>query len=679
MAKNGRLDFKLLATATGSRARAASFRTLHNEVLTPLFMPVGTRATVRHQQLGTMEQLGSQILLANTYHLHLSPGPEVFSKIGGIHKFMNWNKSVLTDSGGFQIFSLPGARNMSEEGASFKSYINGDLVMLSPERSIQTQKAIGSDIMMVLDQCVPSTVDHATAKSAMELSYRWAKRSLSARGESPQSMFGIIQGACFRDLRKISAELTTSIDFDGYAIGGLAVGETKAEREDFTEFTTEFMPHNKPRYLMGVGTPIDLLEAVHRGVDMFDCIIPGALASQGVAYTSIGRLRLSRGVYKFSEQALDPACECHVCKNYSRAYLHHLHKTKEPLGTSLIGEHNIAFYHSLMRKIRSTIIGDTFLSFYKQQQEVLAGEDLENPVTKPKKLDRSLKNSELGNYQICFHKDGEARIKQKSSGEVMHSVNDPNEEARTLYVEQSQLIKKLQNIDASDKSATPLVIWDVGLGAGYNAMACVHAIEREDKIRRPLHIISFENDLNSLQLALIHASRFSHLHHPAPSFLLKNHLWDSPTHDVRWTLALGDFLEQMEQAPSPDVIFYDPFSANADSKLWTLDTFKKLFTTCAVKQHVELFTYSASTAVRATLLGAGFWVAKGIATGPKTETTVAISPELCSVYAQQLLSQDWLDRWKRSHTQTPLGCNPSQHWQSLIPNHPQFMILHQNQ
>lgn len=662
---NGRLQFTLEAKASNSKARAARFRTLHNEVLTPLFMPVGTRATVRHQCLDRLDALGSQILLANTYHLHLSPGPEVFKKNGGIHKFMNWGKSVLTDSGGFQIFSLPNSRQMTEEGASFKSYITGDTVLLSPEQSIQTQMAIGSDIMMVLDQCVPSTVDHQTAKAAMELSYRWAKRSMQARGESAQSLFGIIQGACYQDLRKISAELTTSLEFDGFAIGGLAVGETKSEREDFTEYTTQFMPENKPRYLMGVGTPIDLLEAVHRGVDMFDCIIPTALASQGVCYTSHGRIRISRGAYKFSTEPLDANCSCRVCRNFSRSYLHHLIKTKEPLGASLIGEHNVAFYHNLMSNMRSAILDDTFYEFYKNQKDVLASQDESNPVIQPKI--KKEKNLQLGNYQITTSKNGGFRIQQKSSGEVMHSVIDPMTEAMQLYVNQSNLEQLAQQNNHSD-----LVVWDVGLGAAYNAMATIQSLENLGDFSRNVCLISFENDLDALRLAVNHSGRFSHLHHPAPSCLLKSGEWQSQQVPISWKLILGDFLENLHSASKPDIVFYDPFSSKADSALWTLSAFEKLLAACQGTKNSAIYTYSASTAVRTTLLAAGFWVAKGVGTGPKSETTVAFSaPQTTN---KNLLGEEWLSRWERSHTQTPLGCEPSEKWRSLVTEHPQFRI-----
>ncbi len=375
-----RLQFQLQATATGSRARAATFQTLHNPVLTPLFMPVGTQATVKAQLPQTLEDAGSQILLANTYHLLLRPGPEVFRRTGGIHGFMSWKKSVLTDSGGFQIFSLPNSRTMSENGAEFKSYLDGRTIHLTPELSIETQIAIGSDIMMALDQCIPSTADETTARAALGITQRWAERSLAARGDSPQAMFGIIQGALFPHLRKESAEGLCALPFDGFAIGGLAVGETRSQREETCEFTASLLPADKPRYLMGVGTPLDILEAVHRGVDMFDCIIPTQVAQRGGAFTSRGFLQLRRGVYKFSTEALDPECGCPTCIRYSRAYLHHLTKTGEMLGWQLIGKHNFHFYHRLMREIRQSILEDRFLELYHAKRAFLHATDLDNPV-----------------------------------------------------------------------------------------------------------------------------------------------------------------------------------------------------------------------------------------------------------------------------------------------------------
>ena len=379
-----KLNFILEGQASHSQARAGRFQTLHGEVKTPVFMPVGTQATVKNQNFSTLKALGSQVLLANTYHLMLRPGIEVFEKLGGIHSFMNWQGAVLTDSGGFQIYSLPHSRFLTEEGAEFQSYVDGRRILLTPELSIQVQKAIKSDIMMVLDQCIPSTADHATAKQAMELTHRWAERSLIARGDSPQALFGIIQGACFSDLRKVSADCLTQMPFDGFSIGGLAVGESKSEREDFTAFTADLLPRHLPRYLMGVGTPIDILEAVHRGVDMFDCIIPTSFAQRGVVFTSTGRLQLRRSVYKFSEKPLDSKCPCETCKNHSRAYLHHLTKTQETLGWQLLGIHNLCFYHELMREMRASILNQTFTSFYQDHRERLAQSDEENPMKPPK-------------------------------------------------------------------------------------------------------------------------------------------------------------------------------------------------------------------------------------------------------------------------------------------------------
>lgn len=363
--------FQLQKEGSGTNARAGVMTTLHGDVETPVFMPVGTQATVKGLRFEELKTAGAKVLLANTYHLLLRPGMEVFERFGGIHKFMNWDGAVLTDSGGFQIFSLPHARRMSEDGAVFASYVDGKRILLTPELSIKMQRAIGSDIMMVLDQCIPSTADHSDSKKAMELTHRWAKRSLIARGDSEQALFGIMQGALFQDLRKESAAVLSDLDFEGYAIGGLAVGETKSEREDFAEFSASLLPRLKPRYLMGVGTPIDLLEAVHRGVDMFDCIIPAALSQQGVAYTSRGRVRLTRGVYKFAEEALDPECGCFTCKTYSKAYLHHLHKAGETLGWSLTSRHNLTFYHDLMRKMRDAILEDRFPALYDGIRDIL--------------------------------------------------------------------------------------------------------------------------------------------------------------------------------------------------------------------------------------------------------------------------------------------------------------------
>ncbi|MDQ3414661.1 MAG: tRNA guanosine(34) transglycosylase Tgt, partial [Verrucomicrobiota bacterium] len=472
---SSRLNFRLEAEATGSRARAATFQTLHNEVRTPLFMPVGTKATVKAQLPRTLEEAGTQILLANTYHLLLRPGPEVFRRTGGIHGFMSWDRSVLTDSGGFQIFSLPHSRALSEEGARFQSYLDGRTILLSPEVSIETQIAIGSDIIMALDQCIASTADEARARAAMEITHRWAARSLAARGDSPQSMLGIVQGALFPELRRESAAALGEMPFDGFAIGGLAVGEGRSEREDICEFTAQLLPRDKPRYLMGVGTPLDILEAVHRGVDMFDCIMPTQLAQRGAVFTSRGFLQMRRGVYKFSNEKLDPACHCPTCARYSRAYLHHLTKASETLGWQLLGKHNIHFYHQLMRDIRTSILAGRFAEFYREKRDVLQESDREFPALRPKPARR--KAMSLGNYEVHIAQEGFASVRQVSSGEIMHMRTPPMEEAHSLYVEQSHLAERLV-----PPPAEPLVIWDVGLGAAANAMAAIQCYETVAKI-----------------------------------------------------------------------------------------------------------------------------------------------------------------------------------------------------
>jgi queuine tRNA-ribosyltransferase len=665
-----RLDFQLEATSPDSRARAARFRTPHNEVLTPTFMPVGTHASVRSQRREDLLDSGAQVLLANTYHLLLRPGVEIFEKFGGIHRFMNWPRSVLTDSGGYQIFSIPGSRTMREEGAEFKSYVDRTTICLSPERSIATQKSIGADIMMVLDQCVPSTVDRDVARQAMELTHRWAQRSLDARGDSPQALFGIVQGACYDDLRIESTRAITQLPFDGYAIGGLAVGESSAQREDCTALVTELLPHDRPRYLMGVGTTRDLLEAVHRGVDMFDCILPTALAKQGVAFTSLGRRDLRRAAYRDVDAPLDPACECYTCKTYSIAYLLHLHRAHETQGWQLLGLHNIHFYMQLMRTMREHILAGTWLTFYRSQREVLDARDSYGPKSTPfTRIERRKLQLREGRYEVVVT-DGIGRIRDTVSGEVMHSVNDPAEEARSLYVEQSRLVERLKIADAH-----PLVIWDVGLGAAANAMAAVLAVEAmspAERLRR-LVLVSFENDLDSLRLALRHTQWFKHLRHAGPPQLLAKNQWLSPNGAIDWLLLPGDFAVRKFDAPLPDCVFFDPFSFKTDSALWTLASFRELAELLSSKA-TELFTYTYSTAVRSAMLAAGFYVAKGRATGPKVETTIGLSRLAADAQHQrELLGHAWLDKWRRSDAQAPFGtAAEDSSWREAVSEHPQF-------
>jgi queuine tRNA-ribosyltransferase len=671
-----RLNFLVAATACGSGARAGEFETRHGKVATPVFMPVGTQATVKSQSVETLRESGSTVLLANTYHLMLRPGAEVFRALGGIHRFMNWDRPVLTDSGGYQIFSLPHARTMDEKGASFQSYIDGQWFLLSPESSIAMQKDIGSDIMMVLDQCIPSTASRAEAEAAMDLTHRWALRSLAARGDSPQALFGIVQGAAFPDLRERSAAHITALPFDGFAVGGLAVGETKEQREDLTEAATVLLPRDRPRYLMGVGTPVDILEAVHRGVDMFDCIIPTSLAQRGTAYTSEGRLHMRRGWYRLQDRPLDLACGCPTCRHYSRAYLHHLIKAEEVLGWHLLGQHNLYFYHGLMREIRASIVDGAFAGFYREHRERLARVDGDEPGTRHPKP-RAPRRLVMGDYEVVTAPQGFSSIRQCSSGEVMHSVSNPVEEARLLYVEQSHLGARLREAGAPE-----LVIWDVGLGAATNAMAAVRCFEEAlvthtGGALRALRVVSFERDLSPLRLSIRHASRFPHLHHAAPATVLKAGHWEHGSGLLRWTLVEGDFLATLGGAPRPDLVFYDPFSFKTDGPMWTPEAFGRIYGAVASGE-TSLYTYSNSTAIRAALLWAGFYVARGIPIGPKTETTVACTrPECLHVAgypATPLLDAHWLERWERSGSKFPVGIPAADQpeFERRIRRHAQF-------
>lgn len=663
-----RLNFELQKNATGSHARAARFRTLHNEVLTPLFMPVGTHATVRGQRFEELLSSGSQILLTNTYHLLLRPGPDVFRKFGGYHGFTKWPKSVLTDSGGFQIFAMPNDRHMSEEGAKFLSYVDGKHILLTPERSIETQIAINSDIMMVLDQCVPSTVDHSVARAAMELSCRWALRSLKARGDSPQSMFAIVQGACYEDLRRESAAFLSEHPFDGFALGGLAVGESRQEREDTVEYAAAMLRADRPRYLMGVGTPIDLLEAVHRGMDMFDCIIPTAHAEQGVAYTWGGKVLLRRGIYRDLDEPIDRNCGCTTCQTYSRAYLHQLIKTQEPLGRTLVGLHNIHFYHELMRTMREKILADEFLPFYKETREKLAASDETFPVKRP--VQKAGPATELGDFEVHVGPGGFANIRQKSSGEIMHSVIAPEEEARTLYVNQSRFAER----GAAEEKLT---LWDVGMGAAANAMVAINAFEGlavEGRVKAALEVVSFETDLDSLRLASLHPDKFPYLKGGYHNAILQKGQWASRRTPTRWTL-LDDFFAHLEEAPAPSIVYFDPFSTKTNYDFWCLETLERLRARAEANPNgCELFTYSASTAVRATLLAAGFYVARGAPTGPKGDTTIACTYPALAWRKGQLLGRDWLERWERSSSRFPLNLSETQEQELLerVRNHPQF-------
>ena len=473
--------------------------------------------------------------MANTYHLLLRPGPEVFEKLGGIHRFMKWPGSVLTDSGGYQIFSLPHSRSMTEKGAVFQSYVDNRRILLSPELSIQTQRSIGSDIMMVLDQCIPSTADEKAARKALQVTQRWAARSLAAREDSPQSLFAIVQGALYPHLRKESAEGLVGMPFDGFAIGGLAVGEEKHQREDVCELTAALLPEDRPRYLMGVGTPVDLLEAVHRGVDMFDCIIPTQVAKRGTAFTSRGIVELRRSVYKFADEPLDAACSCPVCRTHSRAYLHHLTKTQETLGWTLVGQHNIHFYHQMMCELRQSILEDRFLPLYHEKRAMLAEEDLDHPVTPPKRGNTTTV-VEIGRYELhgssIRHLDSETVLPAEIRADI------------------PQLMSLL-----SDDSDQPLIVWDMGLGTGAAALSAILSYEAAAQRRpvRPMHIVSFSSDRDALKLALSHKKIFPWLRHGAADTLLHRGAWKS-----RFCKGLSWSLAGAEEPTTPDLILHTP-------------------------------------------------------------------------------------------------------------------------
>ena len=347
------MKFELLGT--DGRARRARLTLAHGVVETPAFMPVGTYGTVKAMRPDMIREIGAQIVLGNTFHLFLRPGLEVIEAHGGLHRFMGWDGPILTDSGGFQVFSLNQLRKISEEGVSFRSPVNGDPCFLSPEESMRVQKILNSDIVMIFDECTPYPADQATAADSMRLSLRWAGRSKRAHAGNPNALFGIVQGGMHEALREESLRGLLDIGFDGYAIGGLSVGEPKEDMQRILDFTTPRMPQERPRYLMGVGTPEDIVDAVLAGVDMFDCVMPTRNARNGMLFTRHGNLKIRNSSHRTDTRPLDETCDCYTCRNFSRAYLHHLDKTNEILGPMLNTTHNLHFYQTLMRELRQAI------------------------------------------------------------------------------------------------------------------------------------------------------------------------------------------------------------------------------------------------------------------------------------------------------------------------------------
>jgi queuine tRNA-ribosyltransferase len=366
------VSFELIKKDDKTNARLGRLNTPHGVIETPVFMPVGTQATVKAMRPDQLKEIGAKIVLSNTYHLYLRPGHEIVKAAGGLHKFMNWDGAILTDSGGFQVFSLGDLRKITEEGVSFRSHIDGSKHMFTPEKSMEVQNALGSDIIMAFDECPPYPADREYAKQSLERTTRWLERCIKAhKNTEKQSLFGIMQGGMYQDLRKLSASQIVEFDLPGYAIGGLSVGEPKEVMYEVMDYCVDYLPKDKPRYLMGVGSPDCLFEGVERGVDMFDCVLPTRVARNGLALTSHGRISIKNAVHEKDFSRLDPECDCYTCNNYSRAYLRHLFKANEILSSMLLTNHNLYFLINLMKKIRKSIEDLRFLKLLQYRFSLL--------------------------------------------------------------------------------------------------------------------------------------------------------------------------------------------------------------------------------------------------------------------------------------------------------------------
>ncbi|MDB4839225.1 tRNA guanosine(34) transglycosylase Tgt [Amylibacter sp.] len=370
--------FQFNINATDGRARTGVINTPKGDIRTPAFMPVGTAATVKAMMPENVKATGADILLGNTYHLMLRPGAERVHNLGGLHKFMNWQGPILTDSGGYQVMSLTDLRKLTEEGVKFKSHIDGSLHNLTPEYSMEIQRLLGSDIVMSFDECTPFPATEKQAKSSMDLSMRWAQRSRDAFGDRPgYALFGIQQGSTFKDMRAESAEKLTNIGFDGYAVGGLAVGEGQDLMFEVLEYAPNQLPTDKPRYLMGVGKPDDIVGAVQRGIDMFDCVLPSRSGRTGQALTRRGAVNMRNSRHRDDQRPLDESCECPCCKNYSRAYLHHVHKAGEIISSMLLTWHNLHYYQVLMSELRQAIASNKLDSYVAEFHSIRERDDIE--------------------------------------------------------------------------------------------------------------------------------------------------------------------------------------------------------------------------------------------------------------------------------------------------------------
>ncbi|MGN8763801.1 tRNA guanosine(34) transglycosylase Tgt [Hornefia butyriciproducens] len=361
------ISYELIHQDRKTGARRGVIHTPHGDIQTPVFMPVGTQAAVKAMRPEQVRELGAEIILSNTYHLYLRPGHELIREAGGLHRFMNWNRAILTDSGGFQVFSLGKLRKITEEGVRFQSHIDGSRHILTPEKAVEIQNALGSDIMMAFDECAPYPADREYIRNSMERTLRWLERCKAAhRNRERQSLFAIMQGGMYRDLRRECAERMVEMDFPGYAIGGLSVGEPKEQMLEILDDCVDYLPQDRPRYLMGVGTPDYLFEAVERGVDMCDCVEPTRIARHGLATTSRGRINIKNARFERDFSPLDPECDCYTCRNYSRAYIRHVFKAGEMMSAMLLSNHNLHFLINMMAGMRKAIEEDRFTEFKKE-------------------------------------------------------------------------------------------------------------------------------------------------------------------------------------------------------------------------------------------------------------------------------------------------------------------------
>lgn len=650
------VHIEIHATAP-SGARAGTLHTPRGPVETPTFMPVATHAHPRNMSFDELEATGAGIALGNTFHLLMRPGLDVFRHFGGLHRFSGWDRCVLTDSGGFQIFSLAHSVEVTEKGAVFRSPDDNHLHRLSPESAIEAQRAIGSDIAMVLDVCISSTASREATCAAMERTHRWAQRCLEAHARTqgpPQALFGIVQGGTHFDLRTESAEVLTRLPFDGFAVGGLAVGEGRADLYATCAHTARLLPADRPRYLMGVGTPSDLIEAVAAGIDMFDCIIPGKMAQQGYAYTFTGQKRVSRAEYRLSDARLDESCDCPACTRHPMGYLQHLVAAGHTQGARLLTVHNLHHYRALMGRLRLAILEGRF------DAEARALRAAVNPRVKgPRPVD----GRRTETFELITLESGQRAVRHTGHGEVMHPVG-PWEEAQRLYPQQTGLAGLL-----AQPGDRPVRVLDVGLGGAANAAAALDTARALGAgRRRPLELVSLELDTSALELALADPEGFPFLTPwvDAAQAVLAQGSWSQG--GLSWSLVRGDAAATIGTLEGPfDLVFHDPFSPEHNGPLWTVAFFKQLRRLCA--PDAMLATYSASTPARVAMLLAGFFVGTGLPTGTRGETTVAsLSRERLALP----LGERWLKRWQRSSRKAPHGAEQPADLEARVNGHPQF-------